>query len=329
MRKILLMLSFLISFSPAHAQETCIDDKLVNHCRVWFGANANKYPAVARGMRNQIEHFESRLGRRVDIAHTYHGVGSNQLSEDDIYFITRSDTLLMTNWKPAARWSDANGSNDAVNATIDEMAQSIKSVAPHKIFLTIYHEPEDQVEDGTSCKSYSDKPKAGTPKDYRAMWQNIRNRFDALGVDNVVWTMNYMGYERWHCMVNDLWPGNDLVDWLTWNSYANKRLDWPASPMRLYNFFTENSNAEHDYLSKPWGLVEFGAIGGEEHMLKQFDAMYDAIDQDVMPRLKMYIVFDNGDARIGYTKAGRPVPEAQEHFNRFANHPRFTKPLTQ
>ena len=28
------------------------------------------------------------------------------------------------------------------------------------------------------------------------MWQNVRQRFDAVGVDNVVWMMNYLGYSR-------------------------------------------------------------------------------------------------------------------------------------
>lgn len=323
----LLLLCLLTLFAPvALAQDKCVDDKLVNHCRMWFGANVGQYKEAEKGTRNQIAHFEKRIGRQVDIVHTYHGIGDNALTEDEYYFIRRPDTILFTNWKPAARWKDAAGGNEAVNATIDQMARSIQNAAPQKIFLTIYHEPEDQVEGGTSCASYSNKEKAGVPSDYRAMWRNIRSRFDALGVDNVVWVMNYMGYERWQCLVNDMWPGNELVDWIMWNSYANKQTTWPDAPLRLYDFLTANSTPEHDYLSKPWGLGEFGAWNKDvAFVLEQFEAMRRTLeDEAVMPRLRAYVVFDNRDSRVGYTN-GKPDPAKQAAFNRVANHKRFMR----
>lgn len=322
----LILLALLIP--AAQAEDICVDDKLVNHCRMWFGANAGQYTEAGTGTRNQIVHFEKRIGRQVDIVHTYHGIGDNALSEEEYYFIQRPGTILFTNWKPAARWSDAAGSNNAVNATIDQMANSIKKAAPRKIFLTIHHEPEDQVEGDTSCTSYSNKEKAGVPSDYRAMWRNIRQRFEALGVDNVVWVMNYMGYERWQCLVNDMWPGNELVDWIMWNSYATPRSPWPDAPLRLYDFLSANSTTEHDYLSKPWGLGEFGAWAKSRNfVLQQFDAMYQTLENtDIMPRLRLYVVFDNRDSRVGYTD-GKPDLAKQVAFNRIANHSRFTQSI--
>ena len=126
MRLLLCFLWACCLLSSAQAQDSCVDDKLVNHCRIWFGATASQYKEVEWGPRNQIEYFEKRLGRKIDIAHTYHGVGKDTLKDDDYYFINRADTILMTNWKPAARWSDADGSNEAINDTIDQMARSIK-----------------------------------------------------------------------------------------------------------------------------------------------------------------------------------------------------------
>lgn len=329
MRLTLALLLLLFSF-PAGAEQakSCFDALYVNHCRLSFGAAANHYKAYGKGAKNQIIGFEKRIGRRMDVAHTYHAIGVNSLTEDD-YALIDHGLILMANWKPAERWADAAGGNASINAGIDEMARSIAKAAPTPIMLAIYHEPEDQVEGGTSCPSYSNKPKAGTPADYRAMWKNVRDRFDALGVKNVVWVMNYMGYDRWNCMVNDLWPGNELVDWVMWDSYAHPQLPWPDSPMRMYDFLSQNSTPEHDYLSKPWGLNEFGVWGEQDYVHAQYANMRKALDENAMPRLNMYVFFDVGDSKAGFTKEGAPAPEEQADFNRFANHPRFTENSTR
>ena len=92
------------------------------------------------------------------------------------------------------------------------------------------------------------------------MWRNVRARFDALGVENVVWVMNYMGYPTWDCVVEDLWPGNDYVDWVMWNPYP-RNTSWTLRIGHFYDLLTAKSDAEHDFLSKPWGLGEFGYQG--------------------------------------------------------------------
>jgi hypothetical protein len=58
----------------------------------------------------------------------------------------------MLNWKPASPW--ANGYNGDDNAGIDAIAASLKSVAPHKVMLVIWHEPENDVSPG-GCRLYA------------------------------------------------------------------------------------------------------------------------------------------------------------------------------
>ena len=57
------------------------------------------------------------------------------------------------------------------------------------------------------------------------MWHNVRERFDAAGVTNVVWVMNYLGYPTSYCAAKDFWPGNDYVDWVMWDPYP-KNTSW-------------------------------------------------------------------------------------------------------
>src|SRR5207245_8574149 len=107
-------------------------------------------------------------------------------------------------------WPSANGSNGTVNAGIDTFANSVKALNK-KVFITIHHEPENDVSGGGSgCSGLVYAGSSGTPYDYRAMWQNVRNRFDNIGATNVVWVMDYMNYPRWACLVNDLYPGYNL-----------------------------------------------------------------------------------------------------------------------
>ena len=100
----------------------------------------------------------------------------------------------------------------------------------------------------------------------------------------------------------------------------------------FYNFLTANSDAEHDFLSKPWGLAEFGYVGSSQAAAY---AMYDEAraqprSNGVHPQLKAYIVWDNytsssHDDRVGFDR--RPTcadPIEQQHYNAFANDPLLT-----
>jgi hypothetical protein len=283
---------------------TCVADaKLVNPCRPWLGAWAADYPQVSSGMRSQIEYHEQRIGRQLDVVKSYKQAGG-VLSADDKYFVNRANTYLLATWKPASTFGAAGGSNSTVNSEIDAMADSIKSVAPKKIFLSVWHEPENDVSSDSLCSGTAFKGSAGTPTQYKAMWANVRNRFNAKGVNNVVWAINYMGFEEWNCVVPHLWPGNDKVDWVLWDPYATNA-DFTTSVRRLYSLLSSKSTTTTSFTSKPWGLAEFSS-----HNTTQADGRQywlnakKAIEANTFPKLKMYLAFDsaNGksDNRVSY-----------------------------
>ena len=145
------------------------------------------------------------------------------------------------------------------------------------------------------------------------MWHNVRARFDALGVTNVVWVMNFMGYEGWNCVENAVWPGNDYVDWVMWDPYP-RNATWAYHVGGFYNWLTTHSDAEHNYLSKPWGLAEFGNNGtSQANVYQMYDDAKRALDNGTYPRLKAYVVWDqhtssSSDVRVGYDHyvVGRP-----------------------
>lgn len=307
--------------------------KLVNPCRPWLGAWSNTYPGHTNtGLRDMMGYHESRIGRQVEIVHAYSNPGAT-LSADQRYYATRKGTMLLLNYKPSTNWASASGSNPSVNSQIDAMARSIKAIAPAKIFLTVFHEPENDINHATtSCPLPTAVSNAGSPRDYINMWHNIRARFDALGVNNVVWGINYMMYPGGTCIIKQLWPGNNYVDWIWSDPYiqgSGNRPDFVSRMDFTYNWFRDNSDSTYDFNSKAWGLAEWGFQKGSQ---SQAYAVYDqaraAVTANRYPNFKAYVVFDSnsgprGGGAIGLTSGGVFDPIEQQHYNQFANDPVF------
>lgn len=322
------------------------DAKLVNPCRPWFGAAVNGDPNAAADPISQFTYFESLVGRQVDIFHDYHSPTSTlPLNANELHFAQRPDTYIYVNWKPASNWADAGGSNATVNANIDKAAANIKAIAPAKIFLTIWHEPENDVSafdnstQQAACQSDPNfkalKGTAGTPAQYQAMWQNVENRFATDGVTNVVFVMNYQNYPPWRCLVTSMWPGNNLVDWVTFEGYSsNDSSTWDSIVGSYYNFLTANSNSTTDFLSKPWGVAEFSDCNSsnQSHVYQYYQEAKAALDANTYPNLKMYMVYDSNGNNAGmgcltdYALNGTADPTEQSYFNQFANDPLFSDP---
>jgi hypothetical protein len=302
--------------SPAPDPSCALSAKLVPSCGVLFGGWVTSFGGST--LLESVNAYEAGTNTRLAIVHDYRRPGQ-VMSPPDVAIATRPNTYLQMNWKPAFKWADADGSNATVNANIDAMARSVKAIAPKKLFIAVFHEPENDVSGGASGCTYY-KGSAGTPADYRAMWRNVRARFDALGVTNVVWVMNYMGYPGWDCMVDDLWPGNDLVDWIFFESYSNEKGSFVQQTAATYNLLTSNSNATHDYLSKPWGIGEFGSYAASsdvEHAY--YDGIKQALDANTFPKIKLLSVYDSlgtlGDNRVRYNySSGLDLTELQHYL---------------
>ncbi len=325
-----------IKFGAASTGTTCtISDKLENSCRAWLGSYVNAYPGIS-GFKASILDDESRLGRKLDVPHNYHPVGSNSLSSDDVYMINRANTIVFENWKPSGSWAAAADTTDAtVNAAIDSMANSIKAVAPHKILLTIWHEPENDVTGGApNCASSVYVGGTGTVQDYIGMWHHVHDRFAADGVTNVVWVFDVEGFSSFDCMAKDLWPGNSYVDWIMWDPYSGANsVTWNSTVSHYYNWLSANTDASHDYTSKIWGLGEFGIGHGktltadQAHTYQFYDDAKAALDANTYPRIKLYTGFDaqgTHDTQTLYVTTTHVLDQTeQDHYNLFANDPKL------
>jgi hypothetical protein len=305
---------------------------LVNPCRPWLGAAVGGNPQVPASLISQFRYAEQLIGHPMDIFHDYHPPGTPLLNSTET-FLAKHGTYVYAGWEPAARWAAADGHNAAVNAAIDQAAASIKAVAPHKVFLTLWQEPQRAVSGGTSCLTRKGAT-AGTPAQYRAMWRNVEERFHAAGVTNVIWVIDYSGTPQWTCLVAPLWPGNDLVDWVTYDSYSTSYAPtWGGTVGWFYNFLRHHSTRATDFAAKPWGVAEFGDCRPTypAQVGRYYRQAARALAANTYPRLKMYLIFDNSlgphsgpGCLTNYATTGAYDPAKQRYFNVFANSPVFT-----
>ena len=229
------------------------------------------------------------------------------------------------NWQPVTHWVRADGSYPGVNAAIARVATSIKSITPRKVFLTIVQEPQLHVtsDPGGHCP-LSSKAKGGTPAQYIAMWRNVENIFRAQGTSNVVWTVDYQSYKKFNCLVPLLWPGNNMVDWVLYDTYSrNAQGTWNRTVGPFYQLLLHDSSPQVNFDSKPWGLGEYGTCSNPDTAMAQdFDLQAKtAFEANEYPRLKMYLAYDDAGANKGclsnYTAQGQLDPTKQSDFNQF------------
>ncbi|HEY3504045.1 MAG TPA: endoglucanase [Actinocatenispora sp.] len=297
-----------------------VDDKLVPSCGVLWGAATGGHTSAPT--TRSLRAFEQLTGRTQTIFHTYHrGTGALFPTADEIALASDKDNprILFTNWKPAvASWAAIARGDSKVDGYLDRVAANIKQRFPDRFFLTIHHEPENDV---------VERPGSGyTAANYAAMYRHVVQRLRADGVTNAVFVMDYMAYPKWAMAPwhDDLYPGDDVVDWIAWDTYAY------SSPGYGYGDFGEMVNrggtpedlvlsgmyplstwpgfytwASKTFPDKPLMLGEWGVWAGSDRGHKSW--FFDDVGTSIgdFPRLKALVYFDTPgerDSRVNSPK---------------------------
>jgi hypothetical protein len=288
-----------------------VDKLLVPSCGAWLGVAPGAHD-FSRSRTEQLATFEANARRKMDVMHVYHTDTQLFPTADEIKMAREPgrNRLLFINWKPSSgkSWKAVGAGDPAVDAQIDKLSAHIKSTFPERFFLSIFHEPENDV-----------NPTAGsgwTAADYKAMYRHVALRLKANGVDNAILTMVYMGFAKWGAQpwFEDLYPGHDVVDWLGYDPYAsvdssssdfatmvNKKLGAYAGWPGFYSWAQQRVPGKPMVLAE-WGVAESASNpGGKAEFFRGVVA-----DAKQFPRLKALLYFDsakahNGDTRIAST----------------------------
>lgn len=187
---------------------------LVPKCGRWWGMAPLAFTTTPITEGVHLE--EAAIGRPLDIVHVYHHDGQLFPTEAErgLAMQDGSSRLLLINWKPATDMTWRAVADGGADARIDTLAAYIKQNFHHRFFLTIWHEPENDV-----------VPAAGsgmTASDYAAMFRHVVRRLRADGMTWAVTVMNYMGFDKWaqQSWFAKLWPGDDVVNWIGLDPYG-------------------------------------------------------------------------------------------------------------
>lgn len=298
----------LLGIRPS-APDCEVTVRLVPSCGVWWGVA----PEVFTGRRpgRALERAEERMGRPADIMHVYHR-GSELFPTAEERAIARDPAgrrLLLVNWKPSFDHTWAEIAGGAIDRRIDRLADHVRGSFPERFFLTVHHEPENDVRE---------RPGSGmTAEDYSAMFRHVVLRLRQRGVTNAVTVMTYMGAPNWAAepWFERLYPGDDVVDWVAMDPYADDRVrsfdglvnktreefaGWPG----FYRWMQSRFPTKPIMIAE-WGVFERRAEPGFK------ESFFSSVRREMRlyPQIKALVYFDSpraprGDTRFDTTPGG-------------------------
>ena len=168
----------------------------------------------------------------------------------------------------------------AYDSYIDKWALELKQFNSN-VFVRLGHEMNDPYR-------YPWGPQNNTPQEFIAAWQHIVNRFNELGVSNVLWVWSpHPSYQ----MFNEYWPGDSYVDWvgvgaLNYGTVALWSKWWT---------FDEIFGNYYEWLSgfnKPLMITEFGSLTVGGNRAEWYAKALDSLPEKY-PNLKAILFFNN------------------------------------
>ncbi|WP_175439034.1 glycoside hydrolase family 26 protein [Streptomyces vilmorinianum] len=309
--------------TQADGSDRCAPDaRLAPRCGAWWGAYV-PYDGDS-SLTRPVHAFEKKIGRKLDLVYTYHDMSGNPvdgelLTPDEVEL--GRERMLMLAWestvwneKHHAGWGErqlgwkniASGTYDA--SIIDPQARRIKAYGK-RVFFSFDQETDFRIREG-----------AGTPEEYVAAYRHLRERFERLGVRNVVWVWTVSGYLGNAAQMKALYPGDAYVDWIGMDQYnyylchkSPTWLDFEASQRPSYEWLRANVSA-----TKPVMLSEFSTAPDPRRPARQRD-WYAGIPKAApnLPEARAYVhwnravpgencdlTVNSGPALEGYKEAG-------------------------
>lgn len=241
-----------------HPRTCGFSEILVPRCGVLLGVSAQP-PTLDR-----LEELEQLIGRRFDVVYRYHDLEDDLIDEDERAQAAHGAILHLA---LAAR---IYGSTEIVQyADIaagrydDDLVRQAKQVAAFgkPLFLTFEQEASSQRKLDVR----------GSAAEFRAAWRHIHDVFEREGADNAVWVWVMTGAEQNLERSGSLWPGNDVVDWISWNAYNGAQCSTGHVDEGAYRSFAERLEPFYNWVqetgpsigiepSKPMMISEMGSV---------------------------------------------------------------------
>eukprot|EP00756_Hemistasia_phaeocysticola_P066039 Hpha_TRINITY_DN8964_c0_g1::TRINITY_DN8964_c0_g1_i1::g.81003::m.81003 len=208
---------------------------------LWRGATLdNRYGGIGE--------FESDYGVPLHLFRGFMRKGKTAFSDSEAAFIAGGGIYFYST--QPSNWSKYG--SGAEDAEIAAYADAVAGVAPAQVFVAPGFEPDGHV-NPESTKDYH-----GTPSEYRTMYQRYRTVFKNRNVTNAVFVLDYSnGVHKNQTLLEELYPGDGLVDWVFHNMFQSKTgKKGNCTEMALANY--NALKAFSSFSSLPWGLGAWG-----------------------------------------------------------------------
>ncbi len=299
-------------------KSTCgIGQKLVPNCGAWWGVASN--PLGTETWDQALVNYEAKIGRTVNISHYYHRAGELFPTKTEIARANQpgKNRLLFINYKPEAGHTWREVGRGATNAELDRLAAYIKANFTQQFFLTVHHEPEEEVRP-TPGSGY-------TAADYVLMYRHVMLRLHQRGLRNIIRVMNYIGLPQWGSQpwFEQLYPGNDVVDWIAFDPYVFGTGEYWGPPASMFDRRFARYPSWPGFYSwatrfapgKPLMLGEWGVaerVGSPGAKANFFKLLSEQVTQ--WPRVKAFVYWNAAsDRTVGATRVDSSTPSLNEY----------------
>lgn len=290
------------SSTSTNASGDCtLSAKAVPSCGVLWGI-ATHPPTLKR-----LDQAQQAIGRQVDFVYRYHDV--NDVVPDDAERKVVAEGKLLHIAIAARDFSNSTRGDitwaQVASGQFDEsLTAQAKGIASLKVPVFVTFEQEASQKHKLAA--------LGTPDDFKAAWRHLHDLYAKAGATNAVWTWVMTGSDDNLTSAGQLWPGNQYVDWISWNVYnqsgckgnriaMDKFVSFKDKMLIFYNWMkAEGPKIDMD-TSKPIMISETGSaqyVGD----LKATADWYAAIPSTLQeyPQIKAIGLWDSTDSYCNY-----------------------------
>ncbi|MGL5828779.1 MAG: glycoside hydrolase family 26 protein [Angustibacter sp.] len=245
--------------SASGPAQCTLSELAVPSCGVLWGV-ATKPPTMA-----QVRVVEGQMGRPFDFVYRYHDVNDVVPDKDETAAAASGKLLhIALAARDFADKSDARIPwSEVAEGKFDEVwrrqAQGVASLKV-PVFMTYEQEANQKAKVGTK----------GTPAEFIAGWRRLHKIYQEAGATNAIWTWVMTGSEDNLSSAGQLWPGNEYVDWISWNVYnqsgcktnkieQEKFISFEDKLVIFYNFIKEQGPELGIDPNKPMMISETGS----------------------------------------------------------------------
>jgi hypothetical protein len=242
-------------------RSTCtLSARAVPSCGVLWGVSTT--PPT----EDQLRTVEKAAGRPFDFVYRYHDVNDVVPDAQERTIVADGRLLHIAiaarDFAAASRagvsWADvARGRYD------DSLSAQARGVASLEkpVFVTFEQEANQRTKLGV----------VGDAADFKAAWRHLHGLYVTAGATNAVWTWVMTGNPDNIDRAATLWPGNDVVDWISWNVYNQSGCHSGTLDQDKFKSFDDETEPFYDFVqergasigmdsSKPMMISEAGSV---------------------------------------------------------------------